>query len=82
MGKFTESAVSEEKHIESPSRDRTGRFPQDRLLRDYGFCIHSRPESGPTLWRYMHDVYTEQEALASCDEADIEYAEREGYGCD
>lgn len=34
----------------------------DRLLRRYGFLIHSRPACGPNLWERRGRLYTELEA--------------------
>lgn len=42
--------------------DRSPRHTGDRLLRDYGFTIHSRPRMGQTLWTRAGNIYTQAEA--------------------
>jgi hypothetical protein len=46
------------------TRDLGDRHPQDRVLRGYGFTIHSRPRTGPALWARDGRLYTAGEALA------------------
>lgn len=37
------------------SKDTSGRFCGDQMLREYGFVIHSRPGCGPAVWRRAGD---------------------------
>lgn len=38
-------------------------YHDDTKLRENGYAIHSRPESGPVLWIKDKKVVTQQEAL-------------------
>lgn len=44
--------------------DRSTRFPDDRLLRFYGFRIWRRPKHGRAVWTRGGEVFGEDEALA------------------
>ncbi len=57
-----------------PSQDDTLRHSDDQRLRKFGFAIHSRPKSGPTLWAYGNDIYDQNEAMELVE--DMEEVER------
>ena len=69
------------------SKDTSGRFATDALLRKYGFEIHSRPLSGKPIWTRKGTLFSEGRALleiADTEVADAEYAEflyeQDAYG--
>ena len=54
--------------IDSPSADRTGRYPEDAVLRKAGYRIHARPKDGPAVWETGRgELLTQAEAMARLD---------------
>lgn len=47
-----------------PPQPPENRHPHDRLLRDHGFRIYSRPDHGPALWSRSGNLYTHNHALS------------------
>lgn len=45
--------------------------PEDQLLRDNGFSIHSRPRNGRVMWVRDGKVVTHEVALSQCDQRDV-----------
>lgn len=46
------------------SADQNARFPEDRLVRRFGFRIAARPTTGPAVWRRDGADYPHAEAVA------------------
>lgn len=64
-GKRVLQHLSKQTTEEEMQRPAAGKLSNDRLLRDHGFKIHSRPRTGPTIWHHPDGgVCTEADALA------------------
>ncbi len=61
MAKFPEAEPFED--VGSPSRSLSDRFPDDQLLRVYGFTVHARPHGREAIWRYRGRLLGHDEAL-------------------
>jgi len=59
---------------ESPSQDRSTRFPLDALLRLYGFRILARTKNGEALWGRGDDTFTQTQALRQVPRSEVQDA--------
>jgi hypothetical protein len=68
-----------------PSEDTTTRFSKDRLIRNRGWVIHSRPKHGQNIWKSLDGtLLPESEVVKSIPKdllQDAEYAE-DLYECE
>lgn len=56
------------------TKDHSGRFAMDSLLRLHGFFIHERPKNKQPIWGKKGKLYTQKEALATLPDDDTEDA--------